>query len=192
MKKLILTTILILCTTLFSFGQNSVMDFYEAEVKALKNEYESDYGSPLPAGIEKEIIKVKDVQNGYVSYGFQGFWTMGYKEMAYFISNGGKKFVAVATFGCGPACNTSEFKFYELQNGKLVDKTTTYYPSQLKMQVENLLPNPDFFWVKVPRYGTNIQIGYPNPDATFDESEVIFVCELQFNIADGIFTFVAK
>lgn len=184
--KILLILLFNIIFTISSFGQNSVMDFYEADVAVLRMDFEPDY-------IPNPIIKVKDVQNGYISYDLQDFGIMGFKEMAYFISDNDKKFVAVATFSCGPACSISDFKILELQNGELVDKTEIYLPTKLLNQLnEATFPYIDKEpWIKVPQQGLNIEFGYAEGPVT-DDSEVIFVCALQFNVADGTFTFVEK
>lgn len=182
MKKSIITLFIVACLTISGFAQNSVKDFFEADIVTIKKV------NPKA----EAIISAEDLGNGFMSYGVPLVLT-GFKEMAYFISNNGKKFVAVATFGCGPACATTDFSFFELQNGTLVDKTDSYFTSTLQNKVNVALsPYADKgFWVKVPQQGLNIQFGYPEGPA-MDDSVVNFVCELQFNVADGTFTFVEK
>lgn len=187
MKKVILTTIFAVCITVLSFGQNSVMDFYKADIEAIKSP-----GRSNPNG--EAIIQKKDIANGFISYGLQRFGMMGFKDMAYFISNNGKKFAVVASFGCGPGCATQSFNFYELQNGKLVDETASYYPSSLKNQVEDAL-RPHLqnggLWVKIPQHGTTIQFGYQDGPA-LEDTNFVAVCELQYNVNNGTFKFAKK
>lgn len=177
MKQTSLIMILLVIITTFSYSQNSVMDFYRADTKSLNQS-------------DKVILK-KDIRNGFISY--KSKFSMGYKEMGFFISNNGKKFVAIATFACGPGCKTESLRFYELKQGKLVDKTATYYPVALQEQVRKAYGNHHQKgpWIVVPRYGTSIKIGYRvGTDPTNLKAK--FIGELAFNVANGTFRFVRK
>lgn len=187
MKKIFFATVFILSIALTSFAQNSVMDFYKADIEAIKAS-----GMGFPNG-EAEIQK-KDISNGYIAYSLNKLGMMGFKQMAYFISNNGKKFAVVATFGCGPACSIDDFNFYELKNAKLVDKTAIYYPTSLKTQVDNAMKpylEKGSYWIKVPQHGTTIQFGYVEGFAV-DDTRLVVVCELQYNVNNGTFKFLKK
>lgn len=62
---------------------------------------------------------VVDENNGFLSVtgGIEGIW-----EMCYWNLDDGKKLVAVYYQGCGPVCYIESFKFYHLQDGKLVEQ----------------------------------------------------------------------
>jgi len=198
MKKIILTTIITVCTVAFSFGQTSVKDFYEADLKAMRKQHKADFGSELPKEATKDIIKVEDLQNGYISYSLMPLGVTGYKEMAYYTSNNGKKFVAIASFACGPVCGLWDLLFFEMQDGELVDKTSTYFPTSLRNQVEEVWKDyknkeGKSIWIKVPQYGTSIKIGYFNGyTMDFEPEHFNLLAELEYNVATGTFTFVKK
>lgn len=202
MKKVILTTILAVCITALSFGQSSVMDFYNAKIQSLKEEAKID----PRASFELKIIK-KNVQNGYLKYDYnpaQGYLAgvvSSPEEMVYFTSKNGKKFIATALTmklnkdGKG---NTDllNFHFYEFADGKLVDKTKQYFTSSLKEQVEATVKKKRTqmgnasMYIALPEFGTTIKIGlwlaHQGGMAKVD------ICELQYNVNNGTFTFVAK
>jgi hypothetical protein len=97
----------------------SILDYYKAFEKEKSNK-DKELGLQ---GFGLEIVE-KDEANGYLKFKEKG--EMGYKEMGYFTYKD-VHFIAVASFGCGPACTMYKFEFFELRGGKLVDKTQQYY-----------------------------------------------------------------
>jgi hypothetical protein len=195
--------ILLFCAT-HTFAQTSVMDFYNAKVKAMST---ADMGG----GSFKLNITKKDVANGYLAYnyspalGYMAGVTKSPEEMAYFTAKNGKKFVAVASFSCveGIPCYAQMPKFFTLENGVLVDKTDEYLPANVVKQIEEALGEKEgalLFqlgtavkltkWVKLPQMGTTIQIGLQE----FGDEKYKFhlACELTYNETNGTFTFVKK
>jgi hypothetical protein len=97
----------------------SILDYYKAFEKEKSNK-DKELGLQ---GSGLEIVE-KDEANGYLKFKEKG--EMGYKEMGYFTYKD-VHFIALASFGCGPACTMYKFEFFELRGGKLVDKTQQYY-----------------------------------------------------------------
>ena len=108
----------------------SILDYYKAFEKEKSNK-DKELGLQ---GFGLEIVE-KDEANGYLKFKEKG--EMGYKEMGYFTYKD-VHFIAVASFGCGPACTMSKFEFFELRGGKLVDKTQQYYTVSTRNMVENM------------------------------------------------------
>jgi len=150
-------------------------------------------------------ITEKDIANGYMNVGHT-FGNMGFETMALWKSKTGKATLVVASFGCGPGCQVDEIHFFEIQNGKLIDKTSDYLPTkEIKELLDNqhssklaLLkqqrPKSDATqlanWIELPKVGATIQFGWNhNP---LDGTTAVFfpVCELQYDINNGTFKLV--
>lgn len=187
----------------YATAQTSVMDFYNAKVKAMST---ADMGG----GSFKLNITKKDVANGYLAYDYSP--ALGYmigvtnspEQMAYFTSKDGQKFVAVVSIVCkGNYCSAEMPKFFTLENGALIDKTEQYLPAHVIKQIDKALfekmatvirsPNGKevnfFIWVKLPQINTTIQIGLQE---TNEQAKSYLVCELVYNETNGTFTFVKK
>lgn len=152
-------------------------------------------------------INKKDIANGYMSIGYT-FGNMGFEEMALWKSKTGKVTLGVASFGCGPVCGCDELNFYEIENGRLKNKTAIYYPKKeikemMKSQHDVKLAlhkqkNPKnnvnhlANWVKLPQMGTTIQFGwhYNHFDGILET--FYSVCELQYDVENGNFKLVGK
>jgi len=150
-------------------------------------------------------ITKKDTANGYLLVHWT-FGNMGFEEMALWKSKTGKGTLVVAGFGCGPVCKCNELDFYEIENGKLVNKTADYYPKKEIREMMNSQHDAKLAlykqknpgdkishlsnWVIVPQIGTNIQFGW-NHTVTSGISETFYpVCELQYNTDNGTFKLV--
>lgn len=190
MYKLLLSITLWFSTCGLSFGQLSVMDFYHAKVKEMAQQ-----AGPDGQRFQLSIL-TKNVRNGYLKYTYTP--ALGYmigvtdspQEMAYFTAQNGRKFVGIVTANKVFATKTPHWqwdspRFYELVNGKLVDKTNKYYTSSLEKQVNKAVGNGKF-WCKLPQIGTSIQIGRWNGKAP------LIVGELKYNVANGTFRFVKR
>jgi hypothetical protein len=185
-------------------AQTSVMDFYNAKVKAMST-------ADINGGSFTLNITKKDVANGYLAYdyspalGYMAGVTKSPEEMAYFTSKNGKKFVAVASVICvdGIPCYARMPKFFTLENGGLVDKTDIYLPANIEEQIEQAVLEKTGkmqmalgtavklpMWVRLPKTGTTIQIGVQE----FGDEKYKFhlACELTYNETNGTFTFVKK
>ncbi|NJO02067.1 MAG: hypothetical protein HC880_10560 [Bacteroidia bacterium] len=203
MKKILVFLLAILSLTHTASAQSSVMDFYHAKVK----EVNATKVSEEQPDFVLKIIK-QDVKNGYLAYTYQP--ALGHmigvvespEEMAYFIANNGKKFVAVApTAKLMVASKKHRWsgelpRFYELAAGNLIDKTDQYLPADLRTMVESALQAKSkttkeaATWVKLPQYGTAITVGVIS--AKVGAESFVPVGELVFNIADGTFKFAKK
>ncbi len=203
MKKILFLSLMCFLATIAT-AQTSVMDFYNAKVKAMSM---ADMGG----GSFKLNITKKDVANGYLAYNYSP--ALGYmigvvnspEEMAYFTAQNGEKFVAIASFVCmdGEACRALMPKFFTLENGELVDKTDKYLPANVVEQIEQAVLEKTGkmqialgtavklpMWVKLPQIGTTIQIGVQE----FGDEQFKFypACELTYNETNGTFAFVKK
>lgn len=178
MRKTITILFWIIATTSSTFAQSSVMDFYEADVRAMK--------SDNPNAII--TIEKQDVYNGFVSYTIKGPYRTIHKQMAYFIANNGKRFVAMVTSNI-EELSATDFRFYGLENNLLVPKE---YPCDI-VQVDDALagriPKSKSIWIKLPQYGTNIQFGEMQGPLGKDE-KYSPICELQFDTDKGTFKLV--
>jgi hypothetical protein len=199
MKKTTLSFLLCLWAV-SALAQTSVMDFYNADIKALSESINESMDKDFP-------IKKKDVANGFVSYYMPNMGVpQAWKEMAYYTSKNGKKFVATVIFQCVQMCGSISPipAFCELQNGKLVDKTEQYLPTHVVKQIEKTIlekmstvirkvgkEGVNFVtWVKLPQIGTTIQIGVQ--ESNNEQAESYLACELTYNEENGTFTFVKK
>lgn len=167
----------------FAFAQNSVLDFYQADMESIKK-------TNPKAEITLEEV---DVNNGFVSYRIKEHSYNNLKNIAYFISNNGKKFIAMASITCDVECIITNFRFYELENEELIDKTFDYFPQEMNVKLDEAInekiPKNQNLWIKVPKEGTVIQFGYFKiPSKRVDN--FIVVCELHFNVENGTFSFV--
>lgn len=201
-KSFVLVFLLLFCAS-YTSAQTSVMDFYNAKVKAMSTD---DIGG----GNFTLHITQKDVANGYLAYdyspalGYMKGVTKSPEEMAYFTAKDGQKFVAVVSIVCrGNYCSAEMPKFFTLENGALIDKTEQYLPAHVIKQIYNALfekmatvirsPNGKevnfFIWVKFPKKNSTIQIGLQE---TNEQAKSYLVCELAYNETNGTFTFLKK
>lgn len=189
MYKLLFSITLWLSTCGLSFAQLSVMNFYQAKIKEM-----SQQGGPNGQRFKLSIL-TKNVRNGYLKYAYKP--ALGYmigvtdspQEMAYFTAQNGRKFVGIVTANKMFIAKDKQSwhwdppSFYELENGKLVDKTSKYYPPSLQKQVNKAIGD-GIFWCKLPQIGTSIQVGRWNGKAP------LIIGELKYNVANGTFRFV--
>lgn len=162
-----------------SFAQSSVIDFYNAELKEL-NTYKAT-----------AKIKKQDVPNGFVSYMVhKADGELIYKEMAYFIAQNGKEFVAIVTANITQRY-TTDFRFYELQNGTL--SAAVHCSLEVLNQVQEVLNkkiNKKNVWIKLPQLGTTIQFGELLSEV--EMYDFVAICEIKFDSKDGTFHLVQK
>lgn len=181
-------------------AQSSVMDYYRARIAEHRAEMKK-YGMDI-SGTDASFIRTQDVRSGFVSYTLPG--AEGYEEMAYYIPLNATKFIAVAGFSCGPLCESGLPVFYELQNNKLVEKTSRFLSAATIAQIEAGMANAFkkisltdkeaglSQWVKVPQKGTTIQIGFMEQGGESDTEIFHLVYELTYNRNGGVFTLVEK
>ncbi|WP_448528568.1 hypothetical protein [Raineya sp.] len=191
MKKLVF----LFSTTLLAFSvmaQNSVMDYYKAQEKALKDPNQ-------PGGAFKKVIPIKqDVKNGFISYKTEPpmYYILGATDartdMAYFFAKNGKKFAVSATTskveGMGWQGETPTF--YQLAKGELINITEEFISLERNNEVLNAIPEGRTVFTKIPQIGTTIQIGSIDPK--IGESSFRIAYEMQFNVNDGTFKWVKK
>lgn len=198
MKNNILTLAFIVFFAQLSFGQTSIQDFYKAEIEVRKQRHEINSGQAFPKGNDKDIIKVLDVANDYISYDLEKFGTTGYVEMTRYTSENGKDFVAMVSIACAPLCGLWDLNFFELENGQLINKTETYLSKSLRKQVVEMVElyknqRNKVVWMKIPQNGRNIKIGYFNQGTMeFIKEDFKLVAELAYNKTTGTFAFVEK
>jgi len=174
------------------FIQAQIAEFYKVHVSSLQESLQNSERKPE--------LKVKDDANGFYSYDLNSMGITGFEEMAYYVSKSGKKFVCISSFGCGPLCGASTPEFFELNNGKLVNKTKQYLTDQVSSQINELWENkrkslktdeiPYGNWVKLPRKGTTIQFGIM--EGAEENGKFIPVCDLVYNSETGTFSLVKK
>lgn len=175
-------------------GQTTVMDFYKARAKDLA---EPDQ----PGGAIKSIIVKQNIPNGFISVkhdpplGHLIGSSQSREDMALFVAKNGVKFVAIASmdltdFGTlGWSCEPP--RFFELQNGSLVDVSEKYLPMSDKDKLLNELSSEEkSIWVKIPEFGTTILIG--SIDKKMGEKSFKTAYEMQFNDQNGTFKLVKK
>lgn len=191
MKKLVF----LFSTTLLAFSvmaQNSVMDYYKAQEKSLKDPNQ-------PGGAFKKVILIKqDVKNGFISYKTEPpiYHILGATDartdMAYFVAKNGKKFAVSATTskvdGMGWQGETPTF--YQLVKGELINITEEFISLERNNEVLNTIPEGRTIFTKIPQIGTTIQIG--TIDRKIGESSFRVAYEMQFNVNDGTFKWVKK
>ncbi|KOY85120.1 hypothetical protein AD998_02205 [bacterium 336/3] len=167
------------------------MDFYNAKVKEMSN---ADMGG----GSFKLTLIKKDIKNGFLTYNYSPalHYMLGVldspEEMAYFVAKNGKKFVATSTLSKqnfdGSISWSGELpKFYELEKGVLVDKTTFYFPTSSKIDEELSIEGKSIY-TKLPQTGTTIQIG--TIDRKLGISSFKAVYQLVFDVNSGSFKVV--
>ncbi len=199
----------IICSLLFSlyifttsFAQTSVMDFFNARMKAYKAELRKSKITDETPFQNNKNITVKDIKNGYLRYDLP--YAEGFEEMAYYIPTQGTKFAVVASFACGPACETDLPTFYELENGSLVDKTEKYLPKTTREEIKSTLAKVESkialtnkesslgMWVQVPQKGTTILIGFKEEAGISEDGKFHVIYELAYTKANGTFKAVRK
>ena len=187
MKTLQLFLLTCFISTSLVTAQNSVLDFYEADIKSTK----------LDGHVPKVLIK--DLNNGFIRYNLGDFT----HDLAYFIANNGKKILAKLSYNCVRGCKDIVLKFYEMQNAQLIDKTETYFPKNTQKEIfdylnesimnvqafrsqkYNMFPVP-IAWIKLPQYGTSIKFGLFDKDmGTAERFDSHY--ELKFNLTNGNF-----
>ncbi len=150
-------------------------------------------------------INKMDIANGYLLVD-RTFGNMGFEEMALWKSKTGKATLGVAGFGCGPVCKCYELDFFEIENGRLVNKTADYYP---KKEIKEMMKNQHDAklalhkqknpkdnvshlsnWVKIPQTGTTIQFGWHYNHFNGIPETFYPVCELQYDTDNGTFKLV--
>ena len=174
-----------------SKAQRSVMDFYVAKTIDLATN-NAEF---------KLLIKKQDIPNGFLACSYDP--PMGYMigvvenplEMAYFIANNGKKFIASVDYSKLAA---GENKYIwscqgivleQLEQGKLQvfkDKVLEKAQQELMKKV----PDGRSFWAKVPQKGTVILLGHIDPAKGV--SSFVVSRELHFNLQNGSFKEVKK
>lgn len=202
MKTVIFSLFFSLSALITSFAQTSVMDFFNARMKAYKTELrKSNITDETPFQNNKNIT-VKDVKNGFLRYNLP--YAEGFEEMAYYIPTQGNRFTVVASFACGPGCETDLPTFYELENGNLVDKTDKYLPKATREEIKAALTKaeskivlsdkdaPLGMWVKVPQQGTTILIGFKEDAGITEDGKFHVIYELVYTRANGTFKAVKK
>jgi hypothetical protein len=192
MKKTLILVVIAMLIAISSIAQNSVMDFYKAQEKALKNPNQ-------PGGAFNKVIPIKqDVKNGFISYKtdppmyYIAGATDSRTDMGYFTSKNGKKFVASTTVmkveGMGWAGEMPTF--YQLVKGELVNITEEFISLEKNTEIFSALPNGRTIFAKIPQIGTTIQIGSIDPNA--GESSFSLLYEMLFDVNTGIFRIVKK
>ncbi|GAB4193442.1 MAG: hypothetical protein OHK0057_02310 [Thermoflexibacter sp.] len=178
------------------------MDFFNARMKAYKAELRKSKITDETPFQNNKNITVKDIKNGFLRYDLP--YAEGFEEMAYYIPAQGTKFAAVASFACGPACETDLPTFYELENGNLVDKTEKYLPKATREEIKAALTKAESkivlsdkdaslgMWVKVPQQGTTILIGFKEDAGVSEDGKFHIVYELVYTRANGTFKAVRK
>ncbi|SFE41944.1 hypothetical protein [Thermoflexibacter ruber] len=200
------TIIFSLFFTLFVFtssvAQTSVMDFFNARMKAYKAELRKGKITDETPFQNNKNITVKDIKNGFLRYDLP--YAEGFEEMAYYIPTQGNKFAVIASFACGPACETDLPTFYELENGNLVDKTDKYLPKATREEIKEALTKAESkivlsdkdaslgMWVKVPQQGTTIFIGFKEDAGISEDGKFHQIYELVYTRANGTFKAVRK
>jgi hypothetical protein len=178
----------------FAFGQNSIMDFYNAKTKEMGN------AGMMGNGPFKLTITKKDVKNGFLAYNYSP--AMGYmigvtespEEMAYFVSKNGKKLVATSTLSKLAHLDSSVSwsgqlpKFYELEKGVLVDKTELYLPPNSSLKIYQELSLEGNIYTKLPQTGTTIQIGIIDYKLGISSFKAVY--QLVFDVNSGSFKVV--
>lgn len=199
MKNLVAGILLCVAGVLTAQAQTSVMDYYRARMKEHREEMKKA-GMDLTGA--KDIIQTQDIKNGFIAYNLLG--VEGYEEMAYYVPANAPKFVAIAGFGCGPLCESGLPSFYELQNGKLIDKTERFMTAAMRKQIEKGMESASkkiritdkeaglSQWVKVPQKGTTIQIGFMEQGGENDTQVFHLVYEMVYNKNGGTFTLAEK
>lgn len=191
MKKNSIFVILAMFVANCIFAQNSIMDFYKAQEKALKNPNQ-------PGGGFKVIPIKQDVKNGFISYktepplGFLIGGTDSRTDMGYFVAKNGKKFVASASIMKieGMGWSGEMPAFYKLVNGELVSITEEFLPFEKSSEMSNGVPEHRRVCTKIPQIGTTIQIGSIDPKKGESSFQVSY--EMQFNVNDGTFNIIKK
>jgi len=189
MKKVLFLALLL--AFFQSKAQKSVMDFYVAKtIDVATNNAEF-----------RLLIKNQDIPNGFLACSYDP--PMGYMigvvenplEMAYFIANNGKKFIASVDYS-KLAVGENKFRWScqgivleQLEQGKLkVFKDKVLDKAQQDLM--NKVPEGRNFWAKVPQKGTVILLGHIDPAK--GESSFVVSRELHFNLQDGSFREVKK
>ncbi|MCU0438042.1 MAG: hypothetical protein MUC49_08990 [Raineya sp.] len=180
---------LLLISSSVVFGQNSVMDFYNAKVKDM---------AKADGGSFKLKLTKQDAKNGFLAYNYSP--ALGYmigvldspEEMAYFVAKNGKKFVVTSTLSKqnfdGSVSWSGELpKFYELEKGVLVDKSSFYFPTSSQI-LEELSLEGKSIYTKVPQIGTTIQIGTIDRKVGVSSFKVVY--QLVFDTNSGSFKVV--
>ncbi len=191
MKKLVF----LFSTTLLAFSvmaQNSVMDYYKAQEKSLKDPNQ-------PGGAFKKVTPIKqDVKNGFVSYKTEPpmYYILGATDartdMAYFVAKNGKKFAVSATASKveGVGWQGEMPNFYQLVKGELINMTEEFISLERNTEIFSAIPEGRIIFSKIPQIGTTIQIGSIDPK--IGESSFRVAYEMQFNVNDGTFKWVKK
>lgn len=191
MKKLFLGVL----ATLFVFSaiaQNSIMDYYRAQEKALKNPNQ-------PGGGFNKVIPIKqDVKNGFISYKTEPpmYYLVGASDartdIAYFVAKNGKKFAVSATTSKleGLGWQGEMPTFQQLVKGELVNITEEFISLERNTEIFSSIPEGRIMFSKIPQIGTTIQIGSIDPK--IGESSFLIAYEMQFNVNDGNFKWVKK
>jgi len=191
MKKSSVFVILAMFIATCTFAQNSIMDFYKAQEKGLKNPNQ-------PGGGFKVIPIKQDVKNGFISYktdpplGFMIGVTESRIDMGYFVSKNGRKFIAETSISKteGMGWSGEMPNFYKLVNGERVNITEEFLPFQKSSEMSSSVPEHRRVCTKIPRIGTTIQIGSIDPQK--GESSFQLIYEMQFNVNNGTFNIIKK
>lgn len=175
----------------YTFAQNSIMDFYKAQEKALKNP------NQLGGGFKVILIK-QDIKNGFISYktdpplGFLMGVTDARTDMGYFVAKNGKKFSASSSImkieGMGWSGDMPTF--YQLVKGELINITNEFISMEKYTEIMGSLPEGRIICSKIPQIGTTIQIGSIDPQK--GESSFQLMYEMQFDVNNGTFKIVKK
>jgi hypothetical protein len=174
----------------FAIAQTSVLDYYNAKVKAIKQ-------TDMNGGGFKLTLTKQDIKNGFLAYNYSP--ALGYmigvlespEEMAYFVSKNGKKFVATSVLSkenfTGSISWSGELpKFYELQKGLLTEKTEQYFPKESSAKIlEELSKEGKSIYTKLPQTGTTIQIGMIDKKIGISSFQAFY--QLIFDVNSGSF-----
>jgi len=191
MKKTFVFVILAMFVANCIFAQNSIMDFYKAQEKGLKNPNQ-------PGGGFKVIPIKQDVKNGFISYktdpplGFLIGGTDSRTDMGYFVAKNGKKFSASSSImkieGMGWSGDMPTF--YQLVKGELINITEEFVSMEKNTEIMSSIPEGRIICSKIPQIGTTIQIGSIDPKKGENSFQLIY--EMQFDVNNGTFKIVKK
>lgn len=195
MKKtcLFVFVVLGLCLQLTcTFAQGSIIDFYKAQEKALKDP------NQLGGGVNKVIPIKKDVKNGFISYktdpplGFLVGATDARTDMGYFVAKNGKKFSASASMTKieGMGWSGDMPTFYKLVKGELIDITREFISVEKNTEIMSSIPEGMVIYSKIPQIGTTIEIGTIDPKK--GESSFRIMYQMLFDVNNGTFKIVKK
>ena len=162
-----LTILLIAAFAFTSYGQRAkapqnVLEYF----MAVPTKY---FDMEKYAGPRKQMVKIKDLANGYLGLEFPG--VEGYGEVALFKSAGGTKTLGILTASCGPVCETGKMIFVRYKNGGWIDVTRNVLPQISRAELERVQKCYDASpteglatYYELPRFGTTVKL-FDNADS---------------------------